>query len=178
VSETEAVRLRGERVLLRPCRPDEFDLLYERAQQSTTRVGELTPGRLQIRITRSGRLVDGRLDLGIEVDGVLVGSIEARAPAGALPPGVCELGIELFPECRGKGLGTEAVLLLTGHLLGEGFARVQASTDVSNRAMRRVLEKAGFVYEGTLRGFMPDRDGRVDYALYAVTDRDAGGGRR
>ena len=174
MSATEALILRGERVLLRPYQPDEFDVLYEHTRRSTTRVGELTPERLRLRITRSGRFVEGRLDLGIEVDGALAGSIEARAPVGALPPGVCELGIELFADVRGKGLGTEAVRLLTDHLLAGDFPRVQASTDVSNTAMRRALEKAGFVHEGTLRQFMPEGGGRVDYALYAVTDRDHG----
>jgi RimJ/RimL family protein N-acetyltransferase len=166
--------LRGERVLLRAYRPDEFDLLLGQARLSTTRVGELTPERLRLRIARSGRFVEGRLDLGIEADDDLVGSIEARASAGGLPPGVCELGIELFAAGRGRGLGTEAVRLLTRHLLAGGFPRVQATTDVSNTAMRRVLEKAGFLHEGTLRGFMPAGDGRVDYALYAVTDRNRG----
>ena len=38
--------------------------------------------------------------------------------------------------------------------------------------MRRVLEKLGFVYEGTLRGFMPAGEEREDYVLYAVTPPD------
>src|SRR5207237_7373124 len=104
-----------------------------------------------------------------------VGMIEARAPEAAIPPGVCELGIELVPEVRGQGLGTEAVALLTRHLLSNGFERVQASTDVANAAMRGALERAGFRLEGTLRAFMPDGDGRADFALYAFTARDPAG---
>ena len=49
---------------------------------------------------------------------------------------------------------------------------MQASTAAHNTAMRRVLEKLGFVYEGTLRGFMPADEGREDYVMYAVTRRD------
>ncbi len=172
---SEALTLRGERVVLRPYREDELDVLLEDARASTTRLGELTPELLRLRIARSGRFVEGRLDLAIEVDGELVGSIEARAPAGAMPPGVCEIGIELFPSERGRGLGTEAVRLLVRHLLAGEFPRVQASTDVANTAMRRVLEKAGFAHEGTLRRYVPAGGGRIDYALYAVTDRDACG---
>src|SRR5439155_1296333 len=52
--------------------------------------------RLRRRIESSGRFCDGRLDLGIEADGELIGSIEARRPPAALPPGVFELGITLF----------------------------------------------------------------------------------
>jgi RimJ/RimL family protein N-acetyltransferase len=49
---------------------------------------------------------------------------------------------------------------------------VQASTAADNTAMRRVLEKLGFAYEGTLRAFMPSENGRDDYVLYAVTRSD------
>ena len=49
---------------------------------------------------------------------------------------------------------------------------MQASTAADNTPMRRVLEKLGFAYEGTLRGFMPGDGGRDDYVLYAVTRRD------
>ncbi len=173
-----SLELRGRRVVLRAYRAEELDRVYEQARSSAIRVGELTSERLRLRIARSGRFVEGRLDLAVEVDGSLAGSIEARAPTGSLPPGVCELGIELFPETRGQGLGTEAIELLTRHLLGQGFARVQVSTDVANTGMRRVLEKAGFVFEGTLRGFMPDGERRADYALYAMTDPGALGSLR
>jgi RimJ/RimL family protein N-acetyltransferase len=49
---------------------------------------------------------------------------------------------------------------------------VQASTAPGNAAMRRVLEKLGFTEEGTLRGYMPAREGREDYVLYALTRSD------
>lgn len=163
------MELRGELVVLRPFRPDEVAAAYEQARSSTARVGSLTFERFQLRVARSGKIVDGRLDLAIESDGVLVGSIEARSGEGSFPPGVCEIGIELVPDMRGAGLGTEAVALLSRHLLAGGFDRVQASTHVDNAAMRGALEKAGFALEGTLRAFMPDGAGRADYALYAVT---------
>jgi RimJ/RimL family protein N-acetyltransferase len=166
---SEAVELRGEHVLLRSYRPDEFDTAYEQALKSTARVGELSPERMRLRVGRSGRFVEGRLDLAVISDGRIVGSIEARAPEGALPPGVCEIGVELVAEVRGEGLGTEAVALLAQHLLASGFVRVQASTDVGNAAMRGALEHAGFRLEGILRGYMPAGEGRADGALYALT---------
>jgi RimJ/RimL family protein N-acetyltransferase len=169
------VELRGELVVLRAFRADEIVAAYEQARVSTARVGSLTFERFQRRVARSGRLVDGRLDLAVESGGRLVGSIEARGGEGAFPPGVCEIGVELVPEVRGQGLGTEAVVLLTGHLRANGFDRVQASTHVDNAPMRRALEKAGFSHEGTLRSYMPEGAGRADYALYAAT---TGGDRR
>ena len=161
--------LRGERVVLRAYRPDELDEAYEQSQASTARIGELPFDRVRLRVERSGRFVNGRLDLAIEADGRLVGTIDARAVEGAMPPGVCELGIELVPGVRGLGFGTEAVGLLARHLVENGFARVQASTDVANAGMRRALEKAGFAFEGTMRAYMPTGAGRADYALYALT---------
>jgi RimJ/RimL family protein N-acetyltransferase len=162
--------LRGERVVLRPYRADELEAAFAQARQSTSRVGGMISREaLAQRIERSGRFVEGRLDLAVEVEGGLAGAIEARAPEGALPPGVCELGIELVPGVRGQGIGAEAVGLLARHLLVHGYPRVQASTDVANTAMRRALERAGFVFEGTLRGFMPRGGARSDHALYALT---------
>jgi RimJ/RimL family protein N-acetyltransferase len=165
----DRVELRGKRVVLRAFRPDELSTAYEQARASTARVGSLTYERFQLRAARSGRVVDGRLDLAIESEGRLVGSIEARSGEGNYPPGVCEIGIELISEARGSGLGTEAVALLSRHLLATGFDRVQASTHVDNAPMRGALERAGFAFEGTLRAYMPADGSRADYALYAIT---------
>ncbi len=107
------------------------------------------------------------------MDERLVGDISARAPARAFPPGVWEIGIDLYRgDDRGRGYGGEAVALLTQHLFeAEGAARVQASTSVSNAAMRGVLERLGFAEEGVMRSFMPLPDGgRDDYVLYARTE--------
>jgi RimJ/RimL family protein N-acetyltransferase len=91
-----------------------------------------------------------------------------------LPPGVFELGIDVFDEHdRGKGLGTEALTLLLARLFDRERAhRVQVTTDVDNAAMRHVCERMGFVFEGVLRSFMPTADGPRDYAMYAVTKGD------
>lgn len=171
------IELRGERVFLRPLRMDELALMRE-AQE---RISPWDPPdaawarRLKRRIERSGRFVDGWLDLGIEVDGRLVGDIGARQPSSALPPGVFEIGISLFSDSdRGRGYGREAVSVLTQYLFDDlGAGRVQASTELGNVPMRRVLEQLGYTYEGTLRAFMPGTDGtRDDYAMYAVTRAD------
>ena len=119
---------------------------------------------------QSGSFVDGHLELAVEVAGRLCGSIQVRAFERAMPAGVCELGIELVPEMRGRGIGTEAVRLLGEHLLANGYPRVQASTDVENVAMRLALEHAGYEFEGVLRAFMPAGAwARADYALYSLT---------
>lgn len=62
-------------------------------------------------------------------------------------------GIELRPEARGQGLGTEAQRLLADFLFATyDLNRVEASTDVENLPEQRALEKAGYVREGIQRG--------------------------
>jgi RimJ/RimL family protein N-acetyltransferase len=133
--------------------------------------------RLRRRIERNPTLADGGFwALAIEADGELAGEIQARAPQHCFLPGVCEIGIELLPEARGRGLGREAIALFTERLFEQELARVQASTALSNVAMRRVLEALGWDFEGVLRAYGPaEGGGREDYAMYAVI-RPAPGG--
>src|SRR5262249_13762318 len=116
---------------------------------------------LRERVERSGEFDGTELLLGIRADGRLVGEVQARQPRMGLPPGVFELGIDLFEESdRGKGLGTEALTLLLSRLFDrEGAHRVQVTTDVDNAAMRHVCERTGFAFEGVLRDFMPSANG-------------------
>jgi RimJ/RimL family protein N-acetyltransferase len=168
------ISLAGDRVVLRPLGPDELDTVWQARVNDDTAPWMSTPQayeRLRRRIANSGRFVDGWLDLGIEERGRLVGEIDARQPPRSMPQGVFELGISLFQTTdRGRGLGTDAVRLLTRYLFeSEDAERVQASTWVGNRAMRRVFEKLGFAEEGVLRSYMPSQRGRDDYVLYAIT---------
>jgi RimJ/RimL family protein N-acetyltransferase len=169
------INLRGERVLLRPLRDEELETVWQARLSDESAPWMSTPQayeRLRERVANSGHFVDGWLDLGIESEGRLVGEIDARRPPRTMPEGVFELGISLFDAGdRGRGLGTEAIRLLTRHLFErEGARRVQASTWIENHAMRRVFEKLGFVEEGVLRSYMPSERGRDDYVLYAITD--------
>lgn len=172
------MRMTGERVTLRPFRGEETDVVWRISQSGVD--GFLPdpqkPSRDEIarRVATSGRLTAGRLDLAIEAEGRLVGEVDARQPTGALPQGVFEFGIALYDRGdRGKGYGEEAVWLLTRHLFrGAQADRVQASTDVGNRPMRRVLEKLGYTCEGVMRDFMPANGTRRDFALYALTRPD------
>jgi RimJ/RimL family protein N-acetyltransferase len=159
--------IRGERVTLRPFRGDEIDLVLARHGSEDEQLSEARRRRLALSGTRTA----WEILFAIEVEGRLGGELQARCPEDAAPPGVYELGIELYEERdRGRGLGTEAVSMITAHLFDrEGAIRVQATTDVENPAMRRSLEKCGFTFEGVLRGYMPSADGPRDYAVYGMT---------
>jgi RimJ/RimL family protein N-acetyltransferase len=63
-----------------------------------------------------------------------------------------EIGYSLVPSERGKGYCSEAVRIMVDYLfLSRELVRIQATTDVNNLASQRVLEKAGFRKEGTIR---------------------------
>lgn len=168
------IELRADRVLLRGFRPDEVDLAVERMQSiPPAELDRDTLRERRERIERSGERGGWEIMLAIEADGRLVGDVQGRCPRFALPPGVWELGIELWDAAdRGRGFGTKAVALLSGFLFErEDAIRVQATTDVDNAAMRRLLEALGFGFEGVLRGFMPDAGGAPrDYAMYGLTE--------
>jgi RimJ/RimL family protein N-acetyltransferase len=168
----------GTRVRLRSLRLDDIEPLAAAREVDETSFGprgEEARARLRKQIQRSATLEDGEyLDLALEADdGRLVGDVQARMPPRAWPAGVCEIGILLFADARGQGYGREAVTLFTEYLFGEGLERVQASTAAGNNAMRRVLELAGYAFEGVLRSYGPTPDGgREDYAMYAAIRED------
>ncbi len=126
------------------------------------------------RIERSGQFDGTELLLGIQVDGRLAGEVQARQPRMSLPPGVFEVGIDLFDEAdRGRGLGRMALIQLLSRLFEhEGAHRVQLTTDLDNTAMRTLSERLGIRPEGVMRSFMPSVDGPRDYALYSMTKDD------
>jgi RimJ/RimL family protein N-acetyltransferase len=175
---TDVTEARGAQVVLRPLRSDELEVFVEarRRPPGLAYPVAVEPDLevLRGRVERSGSFAEGELLLAIEVAGRLVGEIQGRQPREGLPPGVFELGVELFhPTDRGRGLGGEAIALMTSLLFEEhGAHRVQASTDLDNAAMRAVLRRLGFAEEGVLRGFMPSRDGPRDYAMYGMTKDD------
>lgn len=64
-----------------------------------------------------------------------------------------ELGISLRPASRGQGHGSRAQAMAVQLLFATTTVhRVQASTDTTNVAEQRSLERAGFRREGVLRG--------------------------
>jgi RimJ/RimL family protein N-acetyltransferase len=78
------------------------------------------------------------------------------------------IGIELIPEARGRGHGTEAQRLLAAWLFANTtLNRVEASTDVENVPEQRSLEKAGYVREGIQRRAQYRAGGYHDLVTYS-----------
>lgn len=62
------------------------------------------------------------------------------------------LGLSLLPQCRGRGLGTDAVRVLCEYgFRVRGLHRLQIETLADNQPMIDAAVAAGFAVEGTLR---------------------------
>jgi RimJ/RimL family protein N-acetyltransferase len=82
-------------------------------------------------------------------------------------------GIELIPDERGHGYGTEAQMQLVAYLFATtDVNRVEASTDIGNIAEQRALEKAGLRREGVQRGAQFRAGAHHDLVTYALLRDD------
>jgi RimJ/RimL family protein N-acetyltransferase len=80
-----------------------------------------------------------------------------------------EIGYALIPSERGKGYGTEAVLVMVDYLfLSKNIVRIQAGTNVENKASQKVLEKTGFQKEGINRKILFVRGKWTDFYNYSI----------
>lgn len=87
----------------------------------------------------------------------LAGIVTWRPTARGSRPSCLVIGILLHPDHRGTGIGTVAQQLLATYLFNTTpVHRIQGTTEASNIAEQRALEKVGFHKEGVLRerGFL------------------------
>jgi RimJ/RimL family protein N-acetyltransferase len=167
-----------ERVLLRPVTADDVAVL-EQLTQDPEITGEFEwSGWYDLRSLQRGWDDNGL----IGPDGGILMVIRDDEPLGAVnwrrhettPGAHCwEVGIELVPEARGHGYGTEAHRLLVRYLFAHTTVhRIEAVTEVGNVGERRALEKTGFTREGVMRG-SGWRDGAWrDSLLYSILRTD------
>lgn len=84
-----------------------------------------------------------------------------------------EIGIALFPEHRGRGIGTAAQRRLVDYLFSTTTAnRLQAGTEVDNVAEQRALERVGFRREGVLPGLYFRAGSWRDSVMYGLLRDD------
>lgn len=113
---------------------------------------------------------NGMLVVEVIADGRPIGSVGwHRLMNGPNPESAAfNVGIELIPEARGQGYGSEAQALLTAYLFATtDIHRVEAATDVENIAEQRSLEKAGLRREGIVRGAQFRAGTYHDLVVYA-----------
>lgn len=101
--------------------------------------------------------------LGIEQDGQRQGV-----------PGVRSLGYVLGKEHWGKGYMTEAVTAAISYAFEVlGLELLSVNHYPCNTRSKRVIEKCGFHYEGTLRRATKLSDGRIlDHCCYSMTAKE------
>ena len=79
-----------------------------------------------------------------------------------------EVGYWLAEECWGRGITTDALIVFANYAFAElRLLRLFALPLAENTASIRVLEKAGFELEGTLRASCVKYGERRDQAMYA-----------
>jgi RimJ/RimL family protein N-acetyltransferase len=92
--------------------------------------------------------------LAVEAEGKLAGRVDFFEKAWGRPDtSTCwEIAIGLFPELRGRGIGTAAQALLVDYLFEHTRAeRIQITTDPENAAELAAAERVGFQVEGRIR---------------------------
>ena len=167
--------LEGKTVNLRVMERDDVDFLVE-CRNDIDFWGEYIPIGEQISKAEWLKYYDNPSNLGILIehktfivqkkDGTKIGLIFHRLN---LPYKWMEIGYSFVPSERRKGYGTEAAQLMIDYLfLSKDIARIHAIADVRNRASQRVLEKAGFQREGTMRKCLFNRGELVYGYLYSI----------
>ena len=106
-------------------------------------------------------------NLAIDVDGQAVGGV-GFVPGGDVERFSAEIGYWLGETLWGRGIATEAVVLVTDYTFDElNMLRLFALPFADNLASRRVLEKAGYECEAILRASSVKAGQPRDQALYA-----------
>lgn len=108
----------------------------------------------------------------ITIDGKVIGSIGIFRQ-GNIHRQTAELGYWIAETCWGKGFMTAAVRQICKYVFDKSdIIRIYAEPFAFNAASCRVLEKAGFQYEGTLRNNAVKNGNVVDMKLYSLLKSD------
>lgn len=104
----------------------------------------------------------------ITVDDRVVGSIGVFRQ-GNIHRQTAELGYYIAEEYWGRGIMTDAVRQICAYVFDKSdIIRIYAEPFAYNMASCRVLEKAGFQYEGTLRSNAVKKGRVIDMKMYSL----------
>ena len=108
----------------------------------------------------------------ITAEGNVIGSIGVFRQ-GNIHRRTAELGYYIAEEYWGKGIMTEAVKQICRYVFDKSdIVRIYAEPFAHNAASCRVLEKAGFQYEGTLRHNAVKNGNILDMKMYSLLKTD------
>lgn len=174
----EAALLRGEGIILRPWQDDDATA----CEEPDTPGHFMPPGAAPTTETFAEWLLRRRerMALGKATHWCIADSATDHALGEIVlietgqEEGSVELGYQLFPSARGRGVATKAAALALGHAFtgradgGRGFRRAGALTVGDNESSARVLERLGFVEWGREPAFCARDDGSLDDARHWV----------
>jgi RimJ/RimL family protein N-acetyltransferase len=165
--------LTGERVRLRPWRPDDVAAVVAACQDAEIQRWTQVP--VPYRREDAEGFV-GEIAAETWAAGGALFAVEPRdggpllASIGIFPPtdGFTEAGYWTVAEQRGQGYTAEALRVLADWVLGDlGLRRLELHVDPANVGSRRVAERAGFSAEGLVRQRYLHRGQPSDFLLYA-----------
>jgi aminoglycoside 6'-N-acetyltransferase len=158
------MEIRGERVLLRPVKPEDAEPLA--AMLATPEVARWWPSFDLARVEAEFLVPEPNyVAYAIVVDDRLVGLVQTNEEPD---PEFRHATIDLFldPEVHGQGLGPDAIRALIGHLVEvDGHHRVTIDPAADNERAIRAYEKVGFRAVGRLRQYQRFPDGSWHDAL-------------
>ena len=166
------LEIRTERLLLRPWRMDDADdVLAYAADPEWTRY--LLPSRpyefhhaVEYLTAKIAADHASQGDWAIEFEGRVIGGTNLDLQ---LAYGRAEIGYAIARSHWNKGFGTEVCRAVID--IGFGtlpLNRIHVLSIAENLASRRVMEKSGTTFEGTVRHFELHRGEPVDVVMYAI----------
>jgi RimJ/RimL family protein N-acetyltransferase len=109
-----------------------------------------------------------RTDFAIDVAGEAVGGI-GFTPQHDVERRSAEIGYWLGEPFWGRGIATEALIVVTEYAFSNfDLCRLYAHVFDWNGASARVLEKAGYEFEGRLRKSVTKNGRTIDQLMYAI----------
>ncbi len=173
--------VRPDATLRRVTADDMTMILAWRAEPSARRyqpLRQLAPAELRALLAERAarpldRCLDGEVQWVIETGEGPVGWVTLTLTSRE--HGIGAVGYTVGERFRGCGYATTAVRALLPLALAPTHAdlwRLEAVTAVDNVASRRVLERAGFAFEGVARAYLVIAGERVDHARYALLRSD------
>jgi RimJ/RimL family protein N-acetyltransferase len=171
--------LHGKIVTLRPVLAGDLDRLYEAHTNIANRgayfpLGVRSEPDFKRAFTETGlwQREEGTL-LILDEGGDLAGHIEFFKPVAYWD--AFELSYQLYDTSfAGRGFVTEAVQLLVDYLFAtKKQNRIHLVIAPENAASRRIAEKCGFTFEGTVRGAFFNDGRSQDVVLYSLLRDDS-----
>ena len=139
-------KIKTKRMTLQPMSDEETEALMERTDSEELRAayGEMLDG---CRRDPENRIWYAPWKMTLKDSQEYVGDLGFKGPVRNHS---VEIGYGVLPEHEGSGYATEALQAMTQWAFGQkDVVFVEAETDPDNKASQRVLEKCGFVPDGT-----------------------------